>query len=1570
MALDLTGIANRGEFYAHHYLDALLEGDLKPLLKAWRQQEEEDGRRSPPKALNALANRWFSTRAEVSELGQSAQETAWRMATPLHAELLEALGYTRAPTTVLLDDGSVLPLAHEERIDGRAHLWVIETGFANRAQDEDPLDNAPLPAQLRDAPAGASLPVDDRGDGPTPATWKRLLDRVLFRQEDRPTWVLALCGDEIVLTHHAKWSRGKSLAFDLDALYARRQAKAFRVLAALLHRDAICPIDGTSLHDTLDASSHQHAVAVSTDLRLGAQEAIELIGNEVVEQRLARKLSVYGTQGGTRVAAEALTRECLTYLYRLIFLLYVESRSDDIAIAPMKADAYRLGYSLESLRDLALVQLTSPQSLDGTYLDESLRKLFHLVDEGYPVGLQMALQLTAESDGIDAHDFRLPGLHSRLFDENRTPLLGSVRLRNRVVQRVLELLSLTREGSGKKGEGRQRISYATLGINQLGAVYEGLLSYTGFFAEEPLLEVCAAKDRGNAEARTWFVPARLRDDYEDDEVVRYTEHDEAMGRGEAGQRRLWPKGSYLYRLAGRDREKSASYYTPEVLTECLVRYTLRERIGTAPNDPAWLPADALLDLSLCEPAMGSGAFLNEAVEQLAVAYLDRKQAELGDATPLDSDRYAVEKQRVKARIAATNAYGVDLNPLAAELGKVSLWLNVLQAGAPSPFFDPRLVTGNSLVGARHAVHRLDQLHKGGKNKPSNWAEAAPETVPFGEERPSGTVWHFLLPSENMAPFDRDKVVKGLVPEAVEAIKSWRKAQKAAWKPAQKRRLEALSETVDALWTGHRDARRKALEAVAQHWPVWPQRPQPVQDRVEEKDLAAKWEQATRADGDGRRLKDLMDAWCALWFWPVQRAEFLPDRATWLDHAEAIVSGPRRLQGDLAEADDAFARFWRVVEDVRTQHPFLHWAWEFPEVFERGGFDVVVGNPPWIKVQWNEQGVLSDIDPRLALRRMSAKQAADQRDAVLESDQEALGLYLAEFEGMLGVKAFVGDATNYPWLKGVQTNLYKGFLCLGWDLLRDAGIGGMFHQTGVFDDPKGRLFRTELFRRLRQANRFQNMLLLFEGVDNQRPYAFTVWGDASAVSFQTASNLYHPRTLDSSVEHDGLGQVPGIKTEEGNWDLRGHRSRIVHVDQTALALFAKLYDPLGTPAMEARLPVLHSGEILEVLRKFAEADRTLGDTPDAFYATEHFHETNQQKDGTIRRATGTEIESIHQWVVSGPHFFVGTPLNKSPRPGCKSNKDYDVIDLMDVPADYVPRTNYLPAVGHMEYRARTPTWRGRPVTERYRHIHREMVAPTGERTLAPAILPPGPAHTHTVFGMAFANPADLACFNAFCTSLVADFFAKSTGMGHLNQTFVRQLPLLSGAIAARAIPRTLRLNCLTSHYANLWAELYDPAWRDDTFTKDDPRLPDWRHLGPAWDWNTPVRSPFQRRQLLVELDALAALALGLTADELCLIYRVQFPVLRQYEADTWYDQRGRIVFTNNRGLNGVGLDRKQWEAIRGEKDGAMRYTGVAEGEMPDWARDGLGAYEGPFDRCDREVDMSYAYGVLDSREVEK
>ena len=161
-------------------------------------------------------------------------------------------------------------------------------------------------------------------------------------------------------------------------------------------------------------------------------------------------------------------------------MFYIEARPE-LGYVPIRtSDIYLKGYSLESLRDLELTPLHTPQARDGLYFDHTLRRLFSLVATGCAPAVQQPLSVASVRDA-----FVLAPLDSRLFDEASTPLLNRVRFPNHVWQRVICLMAL----SGGKGRRKGRVCYQLLSINQLGAVDEALLSYRGFFATEDLYEV-------------------------------------------------------------------------------------------------------------------------------------------------------------------------------------------------------------------------------------------------------------------------------------------------------------------------------------------------------------------------------------------------------------------------------------------------------------------------------------------------------------------------------------------------------------------------------------------------------------------------------------------------------------------------------------------------------------------------------------------------------------------------------------------------------------------------------------------------------------------------------------------------------------------------------------------------------------------------------------------------------------------------------------------------------------------------------------------------------------------------
>jgi hypothetical protein len=339
------------------------------------------------------------------------------------------------------------------------------------------------------------------------------------------------------------------------------------------------------------------------------------------------------------------------------------------------------------------------------------------------------------------------------------------------------------------------------------------------------------------------------------------------------------------------------------------------------------------------------------------------------------------------------------------------------------------------------------------------------------------------------------------------------------------------------------------------------------------------------------------------------------------------------------------------------------------------------------------------------------------------------------------------------------------------------------------------------------------------------------------------------------------------------------------------------------------------------------------------------------------------------IFNGPHIYVANPLSKTPRSECiVANRDYDTIDLTTISEDYFSRTNYRRLISINEYKSYIKGFPigkdidGTPIYGNYIDYYkvgfRNMMSQTGERTLICAVLPCKTAHIHGVRSVAFCNGTDTVDMAALCASIVMDFYMKTIGADNLMPSRMMSFPLgVLQKYQSALYSRTLMLNCLTRHYSDLWKEVYRDDFRQQTWSIDDVRLKSFSSLSNNWTWDSPLRNYFERRQALVEIDVIAAMALGLSLQDLEMIYTIQFPVLQQNENDTWYDSKGDIVFTCSKGLTGVGVDRPVWEQIRNMKEGDTYEHIIEKSELYKGQKV---TYYAPFTKCDRIEDYRRAW----------
>ncbi len=362
----------------------------------------------------------------------------------------------------------------------------------------------------------------------------------------------------------------------------------------------------------------------------------------------------------------------------------------------------------------------------------------------------------------------------------------------------------------------------------------------------------------------------------------------------------------------------------------------------------------------------------------------------------------------------------------------------------------------------------------------------------------------------------------------------------------------------------------------------------------------------------------------------------------------------------------------------------------------------------------------------------------------------------------------------------------------------------------------------------------------------------------------------------------------------------------------------------------------------------------------------WNETTDRKSNPPVFKRETAFRSCPQnLILTGPNIGLANPLAKNPNRNCQSHKDYETIDLMVIPDDYLPRSNYTPAMSREQYRR---LMRSVPWDHAVKHIDcvrialREYVGAASERTLQCCLMGDGMQHVNVLHSVSFRNLTDTAVVCTLWSSLPYDFFTKSAQISHMQPSFTSQLPVVE--LPDTACHRMLQLNCLTNHHVNIWNKLA-PNYSQLGWSATYPGLEQEDPLAApnTWNRNCALRTDLARRQALLEIDVLVAMALGLKLDELIQIYRLVFPVLNSYEENTWYDQKGRIVWSRRSG-KGMEMPRSEWERYRNIQRGHIAED-VTIDFLPSGPHEYTIEYKAPFIRPNRETDYRLAWKYFET-----
>jgi hypothetical protein len=788
----------------------------------------------------------------------------------------------------------------------------------------------------------------------------------LLNRDDACLWAILSNGATLRLLRDSTALVGSSyVEFDLEAIFDGELFSDFVLLYLICHesRFATHGDGGPSscfLEQWRGFAAEQGERALD-QLREGVRQAISILGTGFLSHPDNPKLRGRLNPRNADLKLDDFNRALLRLVYRLLFWFVAEDRGALLHPDPDDADA-ELTARLRQARDRYATYFSSAR----------LRQLARRHRGGRHGDLFDAAQLVFDALGAEGGlpDLALPGIGGifefRREDGRPRPLdepLAGARLSNEALLAAVRALSLVKP---RGGGAWRRVDFGNLGAEELGSVYESLLE---------------------------LIPRY------DDEQLAYT----------------------LETLVGNERKESGSYYTPTSLVECLLDSALDPLLDQASaHGTAAERASALLDITVCDPACGSGHFLVAAARRIAKRVAAE---ETGESEPPD----AVVRAALR-RVVGRCIYGVDINPMAAELAKVSLWLEALEPGKPLSYLDQNIRVGNSLLGVTPAL----------------LADGLPDaafTPIEGDDRKVASA----LKKQNAGECQgqHDLFSQAGIPVTNAAL--------------AKRAGEIAQALPDSLEDLHIYQQRQAQEL------------------------------ATSAEHRIQKL--LADAWCAAFVQPknaISRStaitqavlERFADASGTLDSAAAedlVVDLARQYRFFHWHVE--FPHIFRVGNGTTGMDPSTGWA---------GGFSCIIGNPPWERVKLQEQEFFASRRPEIANAANAAarkKLIAGLVDSDSPADQMLFDDFQSELRQAAGWSHLLRESGRYPLTGRGDINTYAVFAETAGTIINAQGRTGLILPTGIATDSTTAAFFGDLVRgsRLVHVYGFRNNRGLFKGV---------------------------------------------------------------------------------------------------------------------------------------------------------------------------------------------------------------------------------------------------------------------------------------------------------------------------------------------------------------------------------------------------------------------------------------------------------------------------------------------------------